>query len=159
MITRVLIVLDLTLTGLESASASRPRLFTVPLPSGLPSSGIQGALGMLHPSELADRRSCGAKCVCQARTFGEFAWSGSLLMAVALLLFSPHIAVGSETNVLLNGDVSPIESPLPYWFNSDFTVTYSPSRCRPCGAPAKPKIMGPLITLGACCLSLKPSTG
>jgi hypothetical protein len=45
------------------------------------------------------------------------------LTPVILALLS--LAPIHSTNLLLNGDVSPVESPLPYWFDTDFTVSYS----------------------------------
>ena len=48
-----------------------------------------------------------------------------ILPVILGILLSISQVLSSRTNLLLNGDVSPAESPLPYWFDTDFTVTYS----------------------------------
>jgi hypothetical protein len=47
-----------------------------------------------------------------------------VFLAVILFLVT-ETSFAARTNLLLNGDVSPVESPLSFWFGTDFTVTYS----------------------------------
>ena len=59
-------------------------------------------------------------------TSSHVSLSHTLILPLVLgILLSTSQVISLRTNLLLNGDVSPAESPLPYWFNTDFTVTYS----------------------------------
>ncbi len=42
-----------------------------------------------------------------------------------MMFLVTQMSFAARTNLLLNGDVSPVESPLSFWFGTDFTITYS----------------------------------